>query len=127
MSSMDAQIVRMIGESIWEEFAPAAVAELPVTQVESVRTYDERPLKETLAFVPRSEKLNKETAFINRDGVLIMHYWSKLGNLIAEAWDHIAPTEPHYLDLCFKHGLKNVGDRNEIFLEWSQGSWRKVA
>jgi hypothetical protein len=122
MSSMDAEIVRMIGDSILEEYGMrnTELMELP-KPFRAVRSLD------SLRRTKTSGRVNRETAFINKEGVLIVHYWSKLGHLIAEAWDHIAPTEPHYLEICFKHGLKKVGDRSEIALEWTNSGWRKAA
>lgn len=122
MSSMNAEIVRLIGDGILEKFGMlnCELMELP-KPFRTVRSI------EALRRTKVAGRINRERAFINRDGVLIVHYWSKLGHLIAEAWDHIAPTEPHYLELCLKHGLKQVGDRNEIVLQWSKGSWKKVA
>jgi len=122
MSSMDAEIVRLIGDGILEEFGMpnSDLMELP-RPFRSVRSI------EALRKTKIAGRINRERAFLNKDGVLIVHYWSKLGHLIAEAWDHIAPTEPHYLELCLKHGLKKVGDRNEITLQWAKGSWSKVA
>jgi hypothetical protein len=119
---MDAEIVRMIGDGILEEFGMrnAELMELP-KPFRAIRSLD------SLRKAKTAGRVNREIAFINREGVLIVHYWSKLGHLVAEAWDHIAPTEPHYLEICFKHGLKQVGDRNEIALEWANGSWIKAA
>lgn len=121
-SEIATEIVRKIGDSILEEHGMlnTELMELP-KPFRTVRSL------ESLRKTKISGRVNRETAFINKDGVLIVHYWSKLGHLIAEAWDHIEPTEPHYLELCFKHGLKKVGDRNEISLEWNDGGWRKVA
>lgn len=114
-SETDSQIVRKIGDSILQQYGMqnCQLMEMP-KPFRTIRT-------------SKCSRLNRETAFINKEGILIVHYWSKLGHLIAEAWDHIEPTEPHYLELCFKHGLKQVGDRNEISLEWDNGGWRKVA
>lgn len=126
MSSKDAEIaseiVRKIGDSILEEYGMlnAELMELP-KPFRAVRSI------QALGKSKTSGRINKETAFLNKDGMLIIHYWSKLGHLIAEAWDHIDPSEPHYVELCFKHGLKLPGDRHEIALEWANGGWRKVA
>ncbi|MBS1957224.1 MAG: hypothetical protein JST89_23745 [Cyanobacteria bacterium SZAS-4] len=121
-SELGGEIVRLIGDAILDEFGMlnAELMELP-KPFRTVRSI------EALRKTKVAGRVNRETAFINKDGILIVHYWSKLGHLIAEAWDHIAPTEPHYLELCFKHGLKQVGDRHEIALEWHKGGWRKVA
>jgi hypothetical protein len=122
MSSINADIVRLIGDGILEEFgmlnSDLMESPKPFRSVRSIE--DLRPTR-------IAGRINRERAFLNKDGVLIVHYWSKLGHLIAEAWDHIAPTEPHYLELCLKHGLKQVGDHNEITLQWTKGSWKKVA
>ncbi|PZM81542.1 MAG: hypothetical protein DKT66_20285 [Candidatus Melainabacteria bacterium] len=122
VGEMTGEIVRKIGDSILEEYGMlnAELMELP-KPFRTVRSLD--AMRQTKV----SGRVNRETAFINRDGILIVHYWSKVGHLIAEAWDHIGPTEPHYLELCSKHGLKHVGDRNVIALEWNNGGWKKVA
>lgn len=116
------EIVRKIADSILEEngVLNAELMELP-KPFRAVRSI------QALGKGRTPGRINKETAFINKDGLLIIHYWSKLGHLINEAWDHIKPTQPHYLELCYKHGLKQAGDRHEIALEWANGSWRKVA
>ncbi len=122
MSTLNGEIVRLIGDAILEEYGMlnAELMELP-RAFRAVRSLD--ALRKTKV----SGRINRETAFINKEGILIVHYWSKLGHLIAEAWDHIEPAQAHYMELCAKHGLKQAGDRHEITLEWSQGAWRKVA
>ena len=130
MTSLNAQIASEMASEIMRQIADGILKDNDVLNaqlLESPRAFRSICSLESLRKTKICGRINRETAFINKEGVLIVHYWSKLGHLIAEAWDHIAPTEPQYLELCLKHGLKNVGDRNEIALEWEHGAWKKVA
>ncbi len=67
MSSMDAEIVRMIGDSILEEYGMpnTELMELP-KPFRTVRSLD------SLRKTKTSGRVNRETAFINKEGVLIV-------------------------------------------------------
>lgn len=72
------------------------------------------------------EGTSRETAYLEDDGKLMMHYWSQREYVVASGWDEVRPEETQYAELCEKHGLKNPGDTNQIFKRFIDGEWVKV-
>lgn len=70
------------------------------------------------------EGTSRESATLNKDGVLLMHYWSMKDHAVAEGWHEFKPDDADYADLCARHGLSKPGDSNQIILKWQDGEWR---
>lgn len=80
-------------------------------------------LEENAAASEKLEGTSRETAYLNDDGMLVMHYWSQKNYAVSDGWDHVMPGEAHYAELCRKHGLKKPGDSNLIVMRFVDGNW----
>ncbi len=69
------------------------------------------------------EGMSRESAYLDEDGSLVMHYWSQKDYVVGDGWDHLMPEEKGYAELCEKHGLKKPGDANVIVMRYVNGEW----
>lgn len=65
----------------------------------------------------------EESAYLDENGMLVLRYWSQRDYVVADGWDQVKPDEAHYAELCEKHGLKKIGDTNQILKRFIDGEW----
>ncbi len=69
---------------------------------------------------------SRETAYIDDDGTLVVHYWSMKDFVTADGWENLKPSDSEYVAISKRHGLEKVGDTNQILKIWRDGDWQPV-
>jgi hypothetical protein len=110
MSSSSDDKPKSAGEKILEKFR------------QGVNMTDEEIQRESQTPDPL-EGMSRESAYIDDDGSLVMHYWSQKDYVVGDGWDHLMPGDKDYDELCKKHGLKKPGDSNVIVMRFINGEW----
>jgi hypothetical protein len=72
------------------------------------------------------EGTSRETAYLDENGMLVVHYWSQKDFVVGDGWAHLMPGDTDFDELCKKHGLKKPGDSNQILMHWLDGKWVTV-
>lgn len=79
--------------------------------------------EENTAASDKLEGTSRETAYLNDEGVLVIHYWSQKDYVMGDGWAHYAPGDKDYDELCKRHSLKKPGDSNVIVMRLVNGEW----
>lgn len=79
--------------------------------------------EENAAASGKLEGTSRETAYLNDESMLVMHYWTQKDYAVSDGWAHIMPGDADYEELCNKHGLKKPGDANQIVMRFINGEW----
>lgn len=69
------------------------------------------------------EGMSRESAYLDEEGMLVMHYWSQKDYVMGDGWAQYMPGQSEYAVLCEKHGLKKPGDTNVIVMRFVNGEW----
>lgn len=83
----------------------------------------ERIRAEREALHEAMEGTSKEIAFMSDDYAVSLKFWTYKDGVIGDGWDLVKPTDPHYQEVCSRHGLEKPGDAHTIRMKWIDGQW----